>query len=188
MPRPLPRRPLRQLHGRSAPCCSPSHEPSAPVTTSRAGARRGDRPTHRDTLRCFDPRARRSPSHRPVPTAGYWCLTITNRGSRATRCDRGSPVAASKSSTVAIATKLSRTNPTRGSITPPLPSPPRIAPSARIRSTTLISPTEERCTGQPNSRAIASVTFDVERLITTGPLACDNRRTAARARVSSSPM
>ena len=37
------------------------------------------------------------------------------------------PVAASRSSTRAMATKLSRTNPTRGSITPPFPSPPRTA-------------------------------------------------------------
>ena len=41
-------------------------------------------------------------------------------------------------------TKLSRTKPTRGSITPPFPSPPSTAFSASIGSTTLISPTGVR--------------------------------------------
>ena len=52
-------------------------------------------------------------------------MTIANVGSASTSLESGSPVAASRSSTRAMPTKLSRTNPTRGSITPPFPSPPR---------------------------------------------------------------
>ena len=48
---------------------------------------------------------------------------------------------------MAMPTKLSRTQPTLGSITPPLPSPPSTAFFGSIASTTLISPTAVRTTG-----------------------------------------
>ena len=55
-------------------------------------------------------------------------------------------------------TKLSRTRPTLGSMTPPFPSPPSTAFSASIASTTLISPTAVRTTGQPFAAARSSAT------------------------------
>src|SRR5437879_1936691 len=47
----------------------------------------------------------------------------------------------------------SRTRPTRGSMTPPLPSPPISAPTSRIIPATLASPTAARWQGQPNPAA-----------------------------------
>ena len=54
-----------------------------------------------------------------------------------------------RSRTRAIATKESRTSPTRGSITPPFPSPPRTALLLSISSTTFASPTAESMHREP---------------------------------------
>ncbi len=70
----------------------------------------------------------------------------------------------------------SRTQPMRGSMTPPLPSPPMTAPTARIFSTTLASPTAERWQGTPKLRAMSSMTREVDMLMTTGPFSCRSRQ------------
>ena len=66
-------------------------------------------------------------------------------------------------------TKLSRTSPTRGSIGPPLPSPPKTAPWASMASTTLASPTAERTNGTPCRPARSSDMRLLAQLVTIGP-------------------
>ena len=66
-------------------------------------------------------------------------------------------------------TKLSRTSTTRGSITPPFPSPPSTALWASIASTTFASPTAERKNGTPYLPARSSAMRLVEQLVTIGP-------------------
>ena len=69
----------------------------------------------------------------------------------------------------AVATKLSRTSTTRGSMTPPLPSPPSTAPTASIRSTTFASPTADTWQGTPCRAAIRAAIMLVEQLTTIAP-------------------
>ena len=91
------------------------------------------------------------------------------------------------SSSSAMPTKLSRTSPTRGSITPPLPSPPRTASISSILSTTFASPTAERKNGTPYFAARSSVMRLVEQLVTIGPLRRRSTWSTHIASVYSSP-
>ena len=81
-------------------------QPITPIGT-RVGARRRDPvPELGDTTRT---RWRRSNRCLGSCATGYWSLIIAYCGNFDTNCDSGSPVAAIRSSTSAIATKLSRT-------------------------------------------------------------------------------
>ena len=86
-----------------------------------------------------------------------------------------------------MATKLSRTSTTRGSITPPFPSPPSTAPWASIASTTFASPTFETWQATPRFPQMAAVMPLVEQFTTTGPGIFASTPSTASASVASSP-
>ena len=88
----------------------------------------------------------------------------------------------------AIPTRLFRTGTTRGSITPPLPSPPKIAPPASIASTTFASPVGARRTSTPAAAAMSSIIREVARFVAILPLRCRSTSAVARANVYSSPI
>ena len=73
-------------------------------------------------------------------------------------------------------------------MTPPLPSPPITAPTRRIASVTLASPTGDRVTAQPKLAATASIACVVARLVTTGPGVFASTCCTASSSVSSSPI
>ena len=75
------------------------------------------------------------------------------------------PVSAIRFRTSPMPMNGSRTNPTRGSITPPLPSPSITAPAPRIISATLASPTADRRHGQPSGLQRSSTTREVGALL-----------------------
>ena len=141
-------------------------------------------------------RLTRAPGHRSSNAASasgsfsrdtsYFVLSIAYRGSPATSSLNGRRSCAISDRMYAIPTNGSRTQPTRGSITPPLPSPPITAPTSRIRATTFASPTADRTHSHPSSRAASSTIRDVDMLIATGPRCSRSRYFTARASVASS--
>ena len=115
---------------------------------------------------------------------------MASAGRSATNADNGRPSSANKSRTMAIPVMESRTFTTSGSITPPLPSPPRMAFDCSMTSTTLASPTAERTTLAPeNPSAIRSIMRLVDKLATNTPgPRCISTQVAAKANVHSSWM
>ena len=186
-PRPSRRRPPRRSPGRSARCCSPGRGPSG--RASRAGARRGGRPRPRGRPRVIRSQRAATASGPARPGSGYWSLTIANRGSASTSRESGSPVAASRSSTRAIADEAVADEPDPGVDHPAVPLAAehgRLGPHP-LDDVDLADRRPVDRAAELGGRA-SSVTREVERFMTTGPVACASRREAARARVSSSPM
>ncbi len=112
---------LRRSRARPARCCCRGRAATSPAPSSRSPSVRS---------RCASGhRASSAPSasgRRSRDTTNL-VFSIAYRGSSATSCENGFRSSAISERMNAIPTNGSRTQPTRGSMTPPLPSPPMTA-------------------------------------------------------------
>ena len=132
------------ISGRSARCRRAARAASDPAR--RAGGHRARRPPRRGSAR-----RSRSYSGRSSGPRGPFALTIVYRGDGADQLGDRYPRRGKEMQDQGHPQRGVAADVQRGSMTPPLPSPPITAPSSRMARATLASPTGARTSRRPGS-------------------------------------